>query len=175
MSSPFLGEIRMFCGNFAPRQWALCNGQILPISQNTALFSLLGTTYGGNGSSNFALPDLQGRAPLHRGQGPGLSSYVLGQSGGSATVTLLTSEIPSHLHTARGDVAGGGTAAPSAGANWTSVGRGRPAPYGTVTSLVAMSPTALLPTGGSAPHNNLSPYLTVNFIIAQAGIYPSRS
>lgn len=174
MSSPFLGEIRMFAGNFAPRQWALCNGQILPISQNTALFSLLGTNYGGNGQTTFGLPNLQGRTPLHYGQGPGLSDYVLGEQGGATNVTLNLTQIPAHSHTVQGDTVAGDSGTPTAGGLWTAVGRGRPAPYGPAASLAAMNPATIGATGGGQPHDNMSPYLTLTFIIAMAGIFPPR-
>lgn len=175
MADPFVAEIRIFPFNFAPRGWAFCNGQILPISQNTALFSLLGTTYGGNGQSTFALPDLQGRAPMHPGQGPGLSLHDLGETGGSETVTLLESEIPAHSHSlgaqnvALGGVAVGGASAtlsrPASGFLYDATS---PAP-------VPMAPAAIAPAGGSQPHNNLMPYLTFNFCIALQGVFPPRS
>lgn len=175
MSSPFVGEIRIFCGNFAPRGWAFCNGQLLAISSNTALFSLLGTNYGGNGVSTFGLPNLQGRNPLHRGQGPGLTSYVLGEIGGVETVTLNSTQIPSHTHTAQADSTGGGGTAPTAGAYWGTVARGGTPPYGPATNLAAMNPALLSNVGGGLPHNNMSPYLALTFIVALQGIYPARS
>ncbi len=125
MSDPFVGEIRMFAGNFAPRGWAFCNGQILSIAQNTALFSLLGTTYGGNGQTTFALPDLQNRSPMHLGQGPGLTSRDLGEIGGNTTVTLIASEMPAHAHQPQADASASGQMSP-AGATWGAGGRGRP-------------------------------------------------
>jgi microcystin-dependent protein len=177
MSDQFVGEIRIFGFNFAPTGWALCDGQLLPISQNTALFSLLGTYYGGNGTSNFALPNLQGSAPLQQGQGPGLSPYDLGQVGGEPTVTLLTNQIPAHTHTP-GCLNGAGTSNSPAGHILASamVGRQGESRYtaGPGTSP-NMSPQALQLTGGNLPHNNMPPYLTVNFCIALQGIYPSRS
>ena len=175
MSSPFVAEIRIFACNFAPTGWALCNGQLLPISQNTALFSLLGTTYGGDGRSNFALPDLQGKAPLFWGQGNGLSLYVEGQSGGEDVVTLTQSEMPSHTHSASA-ASGGGTANDPTGNVWaaTTILRQGVNTYGTAGGT-AMRPQALQVAGGSAPHNNLMPYLVLNFCIALQGIYPPRS
>lgn len=174
MSDQFLAEIRIVPFNFAPTGWAFCNGQILPLSQNTALFALLGTTYGGNGQSTFALPDLQGSAPLQQGQGPGLSLYDLGQTGGSQTVTLLESEIPAHTHQAR--AGSGGTASPNPTNNiWGSLGATRtPPPLYSNTQNTQMGPAALNVTGGSLPHNNMPPYLTLNFVIALQGIFPQR-
>jgi microcystin-dependent protein len=171
---PFVAEIRIFPFNFAPKGWAWCDGQILPLSQNTALFSLLGTTYGGDGKSNFALPDLQGRAPMHPGQGPGLSLHDLGETGGSETVTLLESEVPSHSHALRASSLPGEDASPGAEALARSVGA---VLYQTnvAQNLVAMSPQALAPAGGDQPHNNLQPYLTFYFCIALQGVYPPRT
>lgn len=173
MADPFVAEIRIFPFNFAPKGWAWCDGQLLPLSQNTALFSLLGTTYGGDGKSNFALPDLQGRAPMHPGQGPGLSLHDLGETGGSETVTLLESEIPSHAHayvarnfTANSDTpAGLCVAKPPSGPNI----------YAPPGPLVQMSDQALTPAGGDAPHNNMMPYLTFYFCIALQGVFPPRT
>ena len=170
MADPFVAEIRIFPFNFAPRGWAFCNGQILPISQNTALFSLLGTTYGGNGQSTFALPNLQGNAPLHPGQGAGLSLRDLGESGGSQTVTLLQSEIPAHSHQMRGIGAFANQPTPT-GNSW---GRSSANPY-TNSQNGQMSQFALSPTGGDFPHNNLQPYLTLNFCIALQGVFPPRA
>jgi microcystin-dependent protein len=174
MSSPFVAEIRMFAGTFAPTGWAFCNGQLLPLSQNTALFSLLGTTYGGNGKSNFALPDLQGSVPLHPGQGQGLSEYFLGQQSGSETVTLLQSEIPAHNHTVgvrpTGNIPPSGIAAGNVGA------RSNSRPYTPDAPNAFMDPlTGTLIAGGSLPHNNMQPYLTVTFIIALQGVFPPRT
>lgn len=171
MADPFVSEIRIFGFNFAPKGWAMCNGQILPLSQNTALFSLLGTTYGGDGKSNFALPDMQGRAPMHPGQGDGLSLHDLGETGGSETVTLLESEIPLHNHTL--SVSGLNSQA-TAPAN-TSLGRGNPVKvYASAGALVKMGDNAITTSGGSLPHNNMMPYLTMNFCIALQGIFPPR-
>jgi microcystin-dependent protein len=176
MSAPFLAEVRIFAGNFAPRGWAFCNGQLLAISQNTALFSLVGTFYGGNGTTNFALPNLQGLAPMGNGQGPGLSQRTLGETGGEAAVTLLQSEMPSHTHSAKCDSAVGTLPGPT-GNVWAAStgGRGRPTPYAAATSGAAMSAAAIGPTGTSQPHNNMSPYLVLNFIIALQGIFPARN
>jgi microcystin-dependent protein len=173
---PFVAEIRIFPFNFAPKGWAFCDGQLLPLSQNTALFSLLGTTYGGNGKSNFALPNMQGNAPMHPGQGPGLSLHDLGETGGSQTVSLLESEIPSHPHTMRasGDIADNN--APSATAMLaTAVGRGNNLYITTTSPLVPLNDNALAPAGGDQPHNNMQPFLTLNFCIALQGVYPPRS
>ena len=170
MADPFVAEIRIFPFNFAPRGWAWCDGQLLPLSQNTALFSLLGTTYGGNGKSNFALPDLQGRAPMHPGQGPGLSLHDLGETGGSETVTLLESEIPSHSHGLRGSNSLGDNPNPAG----NSLARYVNAYQQTVNAnLVSMSDQSLPPAGGDQPHTNFQPYLCVNFIISLFGIFPS--
>ncbi len=169
---PFVAEVRMFPFNFAPSGWAFCDGQLLPLSQNTALFSLLGTIYGGNGLSNFALPNLQGNSPMHHGQGPGLSLRDIGETGGSETVSLLESEIPAHAHTLNGLNDSGLQSSPGgalpARANMYKI---NPAP----STLVNMSLNAISPTGGDQPHNNMQPYLTVNFCIALQGVYPPRT
>lgn len=173
MADPFVAEIRIFPFNFAPKGWAWCDGQLLPLSQNTALFSLLGTTYGGNGKSNFALPDLQGRAPMHPGQGPGLSLHDLGETGGSQTVTLLESEIPSHSHTlvGSGENAGQGSLTQNVALARTRNGN----LYQTAaTNLTQLGGNALPPTGGDQPHNNMQPYLTFYFCIALQGVFPPR-
>ncbi|WP_431477560.1 phage tail protein [Massilia eburnea] len=173
MAERYIGEIRMFSGNFAPVGWAMCNGQLLPIAQNTALFSILGTTYGGNGKTNFALPDLRQRIPMHAGTGPGLSPRDLGEQGGEAATTLTALQLPSHSH---GMTASSATASVQSPANALLA---KPvtisAPYHEATSL-APSPQGPLGTaGGSSVHNNLQPYLVVNFIIALSGIFPPRS
>jgi len=175
MASPFVAEIRIFGFNFAPKGWAFCDGQILPLSQNTALFSLLGTTYGGDGKSNFALPNLQGSAPMQQGQGPGLSLRDLGETGGETTVSLLQSEIPSHTHTASAS-GGGGSANDPTGGVWaaTVIARQGTNTYGTAGGAT-MSPVALSIAGGDQPHNNMMPYLTLNFCIALQGVYPPRT
>jgi microcystin-dependent protein len=175
MADPFVAEIRIFPFNFAPKGWAFCNGQLLPLSQNTALFSLLGTTYGGDGKSTFALPNLQGSAPIHAGQGPGLSLYDLGQEGGSETVTLLQTEMPSHPHSmlsaptivaADSDICTGNSMGKSSQGNVYS-------PF-SAPSAVQLSPSALAVAGSSLPHNNMMPYLTLNFNIALQGVFPAR-
>jgi len=175
MSDPFLGEIRIFPFNFAPRGWVMCNGQLLPISQYTALFSLLGTTYGGNGTSNFALPNFLGRFPIAQGQGPGLTLRDEGEVGGEATVTLLTTEIPQHNHVVN-CAAGGGDGTPSA-AIFGGGGRGKQPGYAAYASGSAkqMSASAVAQSGGSQPHDNMMPYLTLNFCIAINGVFPARS
>jgi microcystin-dependent protein len=170
---PFVAEIRIFPFNFAPKGWAFCDGQILPLSQNTALFSLLGTTYGGDGKSNFALPNMQGNAPMHPGQGPGLSLHDLGETGGSETVSLLESEIPSHSHALSASNSDGTDQAPAG--EQLAGGVGGIALYGTPGALTALSGNALAPAGGDQPHNNMQPYLTLNFCIALQGVYPPRS
>jgi microcystin-dependent protein len=175
MADPFVAEIRIFPFNFAPRGWAWCDGQLLPLSQNTALFSLLGTTYGGNGRTNFALPNLQGRAPMHPGQGPGLSLHDLGEEGGAETVTLLESEIPSHSHAAMAATTPANVNAPSAAVNLTRSSGGFAYQSNAAANLVAMSPGALVPVGGDQPHNNMMPYLTCYFCIALQGVFPPRT
>jgi microcystin-dependent protein len=177
---PFVAEVRIFPFNFAPKGWALCDGQLLPLSQNTALFSLLGTTYGGDGKVTFALPDFQGRAALGQGQGPGLSLYDLGEEIGTETVTLLTTEIPVHNH-AFSATSDQGTTASSAGNQLAKAfGGSKQASFtgeylNTNSPNVAMSPFSTGVTGGSLPHNNMQPYLTLNFCIALQGVYPPRT
>jgi microcystin-dependent protein len=171
---PFVAEIRIFPFNFPPKGWAWCDGQLMPISQNTALFALLGTTYGGDGKSTFALPDLQGSAPMHPGQGPGLSLHDLGETGGSDTVTLLESEMPAHTHTVQ---ANGAPADLQLPASDRAMGRSSGAnayktPAG--ASLQPLAFQALPPAGGSLPHNNMQPYLTMYFNIALQGVFPPR-
>jgi microcystin-dependent protein len=165
----------MFPFNFAPKGWAWCDGQLLPLSQNTALFSLLGTTYGGDGKSNFALPDLHGRAPMHPGQGPGLSLHDLGETSGSETVTLLQSEIPNHPHTMRAntDIAEVQTPSPARSIARSQNANAYKAPAG--QPVVQLNPGALAPAGGDQPHNNLQPYLTMYFNIALQGVFPPRT
>nr|WP_316643987.1 tail fiber protein [uncultured Roseateles sp.] len=172
MSDPFVAEIRMFAGNFAPKGWALCNGQLLPISQNTALFSLLGTYYGGDGKSTFGLPNLQGRFPLHQGQGPGLTPRDLGESGGAAAVTLLTTELPVHGHGMRAALSPTtGTPAPDV---MLSPVNGGASIYKALSNPQAMAQQTLSPAGGNQPHNNRHPYLALTFIIALQGVFPPR-
>ena len=173
MSEPFIAEIRIFAGNFAPRSWAFCDGQFLPVAQNTALFSLVGTTYGGDGRTTFGLPNLQGRAPMHPGRGPGLTDRRLGQSTGVETVTLSESQIESHRHTARGSENAAISSTPAD--NVVSRGGGRGVnSYLNADTAVGES-KKLLPTGGGQAHNNMQPYLAMYFIIALQGLYPSRS
>jgi microcystin-dependent protein len=173
MADPFVAEIRIFPFNFAPTGWAWCDGQLLPLSQNTALFSLLGTTYGGNGKSNFALPDLQGRAPMHPGQGPGLSLHDLGETGGSETVSLLESEIPSHTHQMKASSDPAGVQDPSPA---RVLARSAPGfAYFAGNQNTTLAPEALAPAGGDQPHNNLQPYLTFYFNIALQGVFPPRT
>ena len=171
MADPFVAEIRVFPFNFAPKGWAWCDGQLLPLSQNTALFSLLGTTYGGNGKSNFALPNLQGSVPMHPGQGPGLPLYDLGQVGGSETVTLLVSQIPSHTHALR--VSTSDDAETNIPTN-NALSRAKSNIYSNNTTVTPMAPEALALAGGSQPHNNMMPYLTFYFCIALQGVFPPR-
>jgi len=177
MADQFLAEIRIFAGNFAPKGWAFCNGQILSISQNTALFSILGTTYGGDGKSNFALPNLQGSAPLHAGQGPGLTLRDLGEVGGVQEVTLLTSEIPAHTHGVAGN-AGTGDLNTPVNNTWSKAHTGK-TPINMYSASAAnnnvpMNSLTLSLAGGGVPHNNMPPFLVLNFIIALQGIFPSR-
>ncbi len=171
MADPFVAEVRIFAGNFAPHGWATCDGQILSISQNTALFSLLGTIYGGNGQSTFALPNLQGRSPMHQGQGPGLSVRDLGEEVGSSTVTLLESEIPAHGHNLVAIADIGDVNSPTNNGFARSTGA---AVYGNTGPIANMSPLALASAGGNLPHNNRQPLLTLLFIIALQGVFPPR-
>lgn len=177
MADQFIGEIRIFAGNFAPKGWAFCNGDLIPISQNTALFSLLGTTYGGDGKTNFALPDLRGRAPMHQGTGPGLTQRILGDADGVASVTLLPTQMPAHTHQA-GCVTTQSNEANPSNAVWAANnagGKGGGAATGyQPTANTAMNPAAIAPSGGSQPHNNMQPYLGINFIIALQGEFPMR-
>jgi microcystin-dependent protein len=171
LADPFVGEIRMFGFNFAPQGWAMCNGQLLPISQNTALFALIGTYYGGDGQTNFALPNLQSRVAIHQGQGPGLSLYEIGQASGTEAVTLIQNQMPQHSH--------------SVSASSAPATSGRPANavparspddiYGASSDGTTMSSTMIGTAGGSQPHTNIQPYLTLNFCIALNGIFPSRN
>ncbi len=171
MSNPLVGEIIMFGGNFAPAGWALCQGQLLAISQNDALFSLVGTTYGGDGQNTFGLPDLRGRVPIHYGQGPGLSTIQLGSNGGAEQVTLITNHLPPHTHVPQAST--NGTTDNPDGNYWANTSTGKA--YAAAPGTVLMNVNAVGPTGGSQPHENMSPYLCVNYIIALYGIYPSRS
>jgi microcystin-dependent protein len=176
MADPFVAEIRIFPFNFAPVGWAFCDGQLLPISQNTALFSLLGTVYGGDGKSTFALPDLQGSAAMHPGQGQGLSLYDLGQIGGAENITLLTSEMPVHLHGVGFALADSGNSTTPVASVWaqSAAGRGGAALYKEGAPTGTVNPNSLNLAGGSLPHNNMQPYLTLNFCIALQGVFPQR-
>jgi microcystin-dependent protein len=166
MSSPFIGEIRIFAGNFAPVGWAFCNGAITPIDQNDALFNLIGTTYGGDGQTTFALPNLQSRVPVHVGPG-----FALGQSGGAESVTLTTSQIPAHSHVPQASPTSAASTVPT-GNVWAAA---TDTPYSTTAPAVAMDPGALGSAGGSQPHDNMVPFLVVNFILSLFGIFPSQS
>lgn len=173
MSEPFIGEIRAFGFNFAPRGWATCDGQLLGISPNTALFSLLGTTYGGNGQTTFALPDLRGRVPIHAGQGPGLSPYTQGQVGGTEAVTLGTGELPAHSHGVR--AASQANSIRPLNAVLAPVASSGFSTYASATDGTPMNPDMVAPTGGGQPHANVQPYLVLNYCIALEGIFPARN
>jgi microcystin-dependent protein len=180
MSSPFVAEIRMFGFTFAPTGWAQCNGQLLPLSQNTALFSLLGTFYGGDGKSTFALPNLQGSAANHQGQGNGLSEYFLGQQGGTEAVTLLNTEMPAHNHSLS-VTTGAGTTNSSTGNQLGKGSSGNPVSgitqakmYSTAAPAQQMAFQGMAVAGGNLPHNNMMPYLTISFCIALQGVFPAR-
>lgn len=175
MSAPFVAEIRIFAFTFPPTGWAFCDGQLLPLSQNTALFSLLGTTYGGDGRSTFGLPNFQGAAPMQQGQGAGLSQQFLGETGGETTVTLIQTEMPIHTH-ATNAFSGSGTSSDPTNNVWASatVARQGQLLYAP-TAGASMHPLALSPSGGSFPHNNMMPFLVLNFCIALQGIFPARS
>jgi microcystin-dependent protein len=184
MAEPFLGEIRMFASNFAPSGWALCNGQVLSIAQNTALFSLLGTFYGGNGTSTFALPDLRSRVAVHAGEGSGLSNYVLGQSGGAEGVTLTSAQMPQHGHSVNCDSAhtshgsagfGQSTGATPAGNYLGLASSSAEGVYSSGPPNTVMNAAMIVAAGGNQAHPNIQPYLCVNFIIALEGIFPSRN
>jgi microcystin-dependent protein len=175
MSEPFIAEIRIFAGNFAPRSWAFCDGQLLPIAQNTALFSLVGTTYGGDGRTTLGLPNLSGRIPMHPGNGPGLTSRRLGESGGVETVTLTEAQIPVHSHQMQGVNNPGLVKSPSPE---VAVARSSgTAGYQTDSSsnLAAMAPETIEDAGGTQPHDNMQPHLALNYIIALTGLFPSRN
>jgi microcystin-dependent protein len=180
MADPFVAEVRIWACNFAPRQWAFCGGQILPIQQYTALFALIGTYYGGNGTTTFALPNFQGRVAVDAGTGPGLSTYVVGEMTGTPTTALLISEIPSHSHTMNGALPGSGGGAdersnvgsPQA---WLGPSAGGGNAYSDQPPSANLAIQMISVTGGSLPHNNMQPYLTLNFCIALQGIFPARN
>jgi microcystin-dependent protein len=172
VSEPFVGEIRMFGFNFAPQGWALCDGQLLPISQNAALFDLLGTTYGGDGTTTFALPNLQSRVPIHQGQGAGLLSYVAGQAGGTETVTLAAAQMPEHTHSVKASSSAAASDKPEGSALAKSHSHIYTAEPDTST---VMNANMLGDAGGSASHDNIQPYLAVNFCIALTGIFPAQN
>jgi microcystin-dependent protein len=173
MSQPYIGEIRLFGGTFAPVGWSFCNGAVMSISQNSALFTLLSTTYGGDGVNTFNLPNLQGRVPIHQGQGSGLSNYVIGQSGGAETVALITPQLPPHSHPAVGSATGGSTGNP-AGATWGNSGiqNNSFGPGSSANAVMNVGSTAN--TGSNQPHDNMLPFLAVSFIIALQGVFPSQ-
>ena len=180
MSTPFIGEIRLFGFNFAPRGWAFCQGQLLSIAQNTALFSLLGTTYGGNGQTTFGLPDLRGRVPVGQGQGPGLPTVTLGEQSGEVNHTLIATEMPAHNHTATTQINASGSAGNSTNpsGNFPAVSTTRDSVYANAsgaTMNASAGQTTIGNAGGSQPHNNMQPYLGLNFSIALQGIFPSRN
>ena len=174
MADPFVAEIRIYPFNFPPKGWAFCNGQLLPLSQNTALFSLLGTTYGGDGKSTFALPDLQGNAPMHPGQGPGLSLHDLGEEGGSETVTLLISEMPQHIHAMNARPTAAIPPLTTPVGNAAARSNSRPFSPTGVSANQQMNFTGAGIAASSFPHNNMMPYLTLNFCIALQGVFPPR-
>lgn len=171
MSEPYLGEIRMFGGNFAPKGWALCNGQLLSIAQNSALFSILGTTYGGDGINTFALPDLRGRTPMNWGQGPGLTARVIGEQSGQESVTLLTTQMPTHNHLVATNSSESTSGRPANG----FLGTSGAALYDAASDGSTLNVNAISSAGGNQPHSNMQPYLAVSFIIALNGIFPSRN
>ena len=173
MGEPFIGEIRMFGGNFAPAGWAFCQGQLMPISENDALFTLIGTTYGGDGQETFGIPDLQGRAPMHAGQGPGISqNYQLGEKGGVESVTLTTNQIPVHNHAFLGSTAGGQNTQPQ---NSVFAGLATGKLYVSSAPGGSLAANALALVGGSQPHENLQPYLCISFILSLFGVFPTQS
>jgi microcystin-dependent protein len=171
MAQPFVGEIRIFAGNFAPVGWAFCAGQLMAISENDTLFNLIGTTYGGDGQTTFALPDLRGRFAVHQGQGPGLSPYVIGEATGTETVTLTLQQLPAHNHPANAGI--GGNDLSPAGNLWATDAGGNTAAYSDAHDM-QMAAAAIGPTGGGQPHDNVQPFLAVNFIISLFGVFPSQ-
>jgi microcystin-dependent protein len=185
MGQPYVGELKIVSWNFPPKGWALCNGQSLAIAQNQALFSLLGTTFGGNGVTTFLLPDLRGRGPLHAGTMPGGSTYIPGQRAGESSHTLLVSELPLHPHTASGNNTVDAASNTNTATSSTSLGQSIGTPptgvaftanmYGSGTPTVALAPQTIVPAGGSQPHDNMQPYTVLNYIIALVGVFPSRN
>lgn len=181
MVDPYIGEIRVFAGNFAPVGWLICNGSLLPINQNEALYTLLGTTYGGDGVTTFALPNLQSRIPIGQGSGPGLTTRVLGQTGGVENVTLVESQIPVHTHTISASTATSGSVNGATSATYLGVASSAQAnpvaylPNGTGVGTSALAPQTISGTGGSQPHANIQPYIAVNYIIATNGQYPTQN
>ena len=171
MAQPYVGEIRMFAGNFAPAGWMFCEGQLLPISEYETLFNLIGTTYGGDGQSTFALPDLRGRVPLHMGQGPGLSNYIIGQNGGTEAVTLTTLQLPQHSHAAMAQSQTGGQTSPAGGV-WAASTLSQ---YSTNAADANMNPASIQPNGGNQPHDNMLPFQCISFVISLSGVYPPQS
>ncbi|CAG7658612.1 phage tail protein [Paenibacillus allorhizosphaerae] len=169
---PYVGEIRLIAGNYAPRGWALCNGQVLLIQQNSILFSVIGIAFGGNGTTTFALPDLRGRAPIHQGAGPGLTNREYASEGGNETVTLTEAQIPNHTH-AINNQSTANTDSPI-GAVWANLGRGAVGNFYSQTPNVSMNPQAVSAAGGSQPHNNMQPFVAMNYIIALEGVYPPK-
>lgn len=169
MAQPYVGEIRMFAGNFAPAGWMFCDGQLLPISENETLFNLIGTTYGGDGESTFALPNLQSRVPMHMGKGPDGTTYQLAEMAGTEQETLTVQQIPSHLHALLGSTTIANTQTP--GGNVAAAGSGQI--YTSNESLIQMNPQSISPAGGSQPHENCQPFLCINYIISLFGIFPS--
>lgn len=174
MATPFIAQISLFAGNFAPRGWARCDGQLISIAQNTAVFSLLGTTYGGNGQTNFALPDLRGRSAVHSGEGPGLSERVLGETGGTEAHTLITSEMPAHSHSVAATTTDGNHYSPAGNLPAPDTAGGT-TPYSAAAPNTTMNPAMIRPAGGGQPHNNRPPFLVVMHIMAMEGIFPSRN
>jgi microcystin-dependent protein len=174
MGTPYIGEIRMFAGNFAPAGWAFCDGQLIPISENDTLFSLIGTTYGGDGQETFGLPNLQSRVPIHAGQGPGLSNRPLSEMSGTETVTLTVQQTPNHSHTSVATSNVASTTTPSSTVAIASSQTSLVTPFGADAPVTALHPTTIGPAGGSQPHENIQPYLCINFIISLFGVYPTN-
>jgi microcystin-dependent protein len=175
VASPYVGEIRMFAGNFAPAGWALCQGQLMPISEFDTLFVLIGTTYGGDGQETFALPNLQSRVPVHAGQGQGLTTRVLGEAAGTEVETLTIQQIPSHTHTAVASSNVASTTVPSTSVTLASSQTSIVTPYGSDEPVTNLSPNTIGPVGGSQPHENTQPFLCVNFIISLYGVFPTQN